>query len=189
MLYDITESADLGIAAFCGLIAVASNKETVGEAVESIMHTIGRFGMKKFAGAVMYVLQTVLDPPKFSQLGEDFEDWQKRWPWMICEPNEKEGKLFAHCLLFIRCSREQARSLLNEIMLAGNFGAFDQRIKRGYGLWIMGYGFNFPKGMVHAIEKTKHNLRLLTHYPEEVLCEPFFRLYHYLWRKLELWRW
>ena len=40
----------------------------------------------------------------------------------------------------------------------------------------------------HAIEKTKHNLRLLSHYPEEVICEPFFRLYHWVWSKLELWR-
>lgn len=187
---------------FCGLIAVASNEETVGVVrpcsptdVESIMHTLGRFGMKKFAGAVMWVIAKVFaydndtanaydndnhclnDWQSFDKLcnqsltktiknpdgsvsaavsenssdgstgspqrldlsatatstgsntasykpsgkkQESFtstglstgslrnqnhslvvSDWQERWPWMICEPNEKEGKLFAHCSLFI----------------------------------------------------------------------------------------
>lgn len=118
-------------------IAVKSNKE--------IMHTLGRFGMKKFAGAVMYVLQTVFAMPDV---------------YLLSPPNEKEGKF-----------------LLNEIMQAGNFGKYDERIKHG--------GTKFT----HAIEKTKHNLRLIGHYPEEVICEPFFRVYHWIWRKLELWRW
>ena len=118
-------------------IAVKSNAE--------IMHTLSQFGMKKFAGAVMYVLQTVFAMPDV---------------YLLCPPNEKEGKF-----------------LLNEIMQAGNFGKYDELIKHG--------GSKFS----HAIEKTKHNLRLLTHYPEEVLCEPFFRVYHWIWRRFELWRW
>lgn len=73
-------------------------------------------------------------------------------------------------------------------MQARNFGAFDQRIRRDYRLRINDYRWSLPRGMVHAVEKTKHNLRLLTHYPEEVMCEPVFRVYHWLWRKLELWR-
>lgn len=118
-------------------ISVKSNEE--------IMHTLGRFGMKKFAGAVMYVLKTVFAMPD---------------EYLICTPNEKEGKF-----------------LLNEIMMAGNFGKYDERIKHGGGQ------------LSHAIEKTKHNLRLLTHYPEEVLWEPWFRVYHWIWRKCRLWRW
>ena len=117
-------------------VAVKSNEE--------IMHTLSRFGMKKFASAVMYVLQTVFAMPDV---------------YLLCPPKEKEGKF-----------------LLNEIMQAGNFGKYDERIKHG--------GTQFS----HAIEKTKHNIRLLTHYPEEVLWEPFFRVYHWVWRKLELWR-
>ena len=96
-------------------------------------------------------------------------DWQTRWPWMICEPNEKEG-----------------RFLLNEIMQAGNFGKYDERIKRPSKSPLKGDFFS-PR-VLHTIEKTKHNLRLLKHYPEEVFCEPFFRVYHWVWRKLELWR-
>ena len=117
-------------------IAVKNNTE--------IMHTLGRFGMKKFASATMYVLQTVFAMPD---------------EYLICKPNEKEGKF-----------------LLNEIMLAGNFGKYDKRIKHG------------GTQTQHAWEKTKHNLRLLTHHPEEVLCEPFFRVYHWIWRRFELWR-
>lgn len=44
-------------------------------------------------------------------------------------------------------------------MQAGNFGKYDDRINRDGGQFS------------HAIEKTKHNLRLLSLYPEEVLWE------------------
>lgn len=117
-------------------VAVKSNEE--------IIHILSRFGMKKFAGAVMYVLQTVFAMPD---------------EYLICPSNQKEGKF-----------------LLNEILQAGNFGKYDDRIKHG------------GTQSQHAWEKTKHNLRLLTHYPEEVLWEPFFRVYHWIWRRLELWR-
>ena len=117
-------------------VAVKSNEE--------IMHILSRFGMKKFAAAVMYVLQTVFAMPD---------------EYLICQPNEKEGKF-----------------LLSEILQAGNFGKYDERIKHG------------GTKSQHAWGKTKHNLRLLTHYPEEVLCEPFFRVYHWIWRRFELWR-
>lgn len=128
--------------------SMAQWAEGMGMSVKSnaeIKHTLSRFGMKKFAGAVMYVLQTVFAMPD---------------EYLICQPNEKEGKF-----------------LLNEIMQAGNFGKYDDRIKHG------------GTKSQHAWEKTKHNLRLLTHYPEEVLCEPFFRVYHWIWRRFELWRW
>lgn len=128
-------------------IAVKSNTE--------IMHTLGRFGMKKFASATMYVLQTVFAMPD---------------EYLICQPNEKEGKF-----------------LLDEIMMAGNFGKYDERIKRPSKSPLKG-DFLSPQ-MRHAWEKTKHNLRLLKHYPEEVICEPFFRVYHWMWRRFELWRW
>lgn len=110
-----------------------------------VMILIGRFGMKKFASATMYVLQTVFAMPDV---------------YLLCEADEREG-----------------RFLLDEIMQAGNFGKYDGRIKHG------------GSQLSHAIEKTKHNLRLIGHYSSEVLWEPIFRVYHWLWRKLELWRW
>lgn len=109
-----------------------------------IMHTLGKFGMKKFTGAVMYVLQKVLAMPDSN---------------LLCPANEEEGKF-----------------LLNEILMAGNFGQYDDRIK------VSSSQFG------HAWEKLKHNFRLIKHYPEEVLWEPWFRLYHWIWRKCELWR-
>ena len=76
-------------------------------------------------------------------------------PWMICEPNEKEGK-----------------KLLEEIMKGGNFGQYDTRdaaLKKG--------------GMMkHGIWKLKRVMRLVRSYPEEALWEPFFRTWHFFWR-------
>ena len=76
-------------------------------------------------------------------------------PWMICAPNEKEGK-----------------KLLTEIMKGGNFGQYDTRdaaLKKG--------------GMVkHGVWKLKRVMRLVRSYPEEALWEPVFRVYHLFWR-------
>ena len=76
-------------------------------------------------------------------------------PWMICEPNEKEGK-----------------KLLAEIMQGGNFGQYDTRdagLKKG--------------GMMkHGLWKLKRVMRLVSSYPEEAMWEPVFRVYHLLWR-------
>lgn len=113
------------------------------------LEIIGRLGMKKFASAMMYVLQRVFAMPD---------------EYLICKPNEKEGEF-----------------LLSEIMQAGNFGKYDERIKRVEGSYM-------KVQCNHAFEKWKHNLRLIAHYPEEVLWEPVFRLYHWVWRKCEFWR-
>lgn len=72
-------------------------------------------------------------------------------PWMICEPNEVEG-----------------RKLLEEIMKGGNLEQYDTRdaaLKKG--------------GMMkHGIWKLKRVMRLVRSYPEEVLWEPVFRVWH-----------
>ena len=113
------------------------------------LEIIGRLGMKKFASAMMYVLQKVFDMPD---------------EYLICRSNEKEGEF-----------------LLSEIMQAGNFGKYDERIKRVEGSYM-------KVQCNHAFEKWKHNLRLIAHYPEEVLWEPVFRVYHWVWRKCEFWK-
>ncbi len=77
--------------------------------------------------------------------------------YYICEPNEKEG-----------------RKLLAEIMQGGNFGHYDERGKN------MRNGGTIP----HAIWKLKRVMRLVSSYPEEALCEPFFRVWHLGWRML-----
>ena len=107
---------------------------------DNAYHVLQRLRLKKFVGAIMYVLKKV------------FAVDQKL---LLCKPNIKEGKF-----------------LLNEILIGGNFGFYDSRNK-----W-------FDKG--HRLEKnlynTKRNLRYLFHYPSEVICIPFWKTWHYLWR-------
>lgn len=61
--------------------------------------------------------------------------------------------------------------LWHEVQLGGNFGQYDPRIRKSH------------NAMIYAWEKLKHNLRLIRHYPAEVLWEPWFRLYHWYWRQ------
>lgn len=79
---------------------------------------------------------------------------------MLCEPNERHG-----------------RSLLNEIMLSGNMGHYDERTKmadrstRWKRFWLM----------------NRHNLRLISYYPGETLWAPFARIKVWAWRKWNGW--
>lgn len=66
----------------------------------------------------------------------------------------------------------RGRFLLHEIMLAGNFGHHDPRIRRRT---------NETRGE-RFVRKCKRNLRFLKHYPGETLCMPLFKMGHYAWR-------
>ena len=182
---------------------------------EEVMAVIRSFGMRKFAGAVMWVLNEVFgganendnenekgnhneneNGPQMTQrdtdggsqadfVGERESSEFKRnlngcpqaddggerelsqinrelkennfAPWLLCEPNEKEGK-----------------RLLEEIMKGGNFGQYDTRdaaLKKG-GM------------MMHGVWKLKRVMRLGSSYPEEALWEPVFRVYHLIWRTI-----
>lgn len=79
--------------------------------------------------------------------------------YLICPVDEKAGSF-----------------LLDEIMLAGNFGRYDKRLSH-----------STSKGK-HAVEKFIRNFRFFKYFPEEVFCEPFYRLFHCGWRVLRLWR-
>lgn len=81
--------------------------------------------------------------------------------WLLCEPSEKYG-----------------RFLLNEIMIAGNFGHDDPRMaslngKEGH----LGYQIK------HAWRRIKRNMRFFASYPEEVFWEPYARMSHFAWKK------
>ena len=144
--------------------------EGLGKPVMSameVMAVLRSFGIGKFAGAVMYVLHEAFENEECllelemrnEKLGIERElpriDRELKAnnyaPWMICEPNEKEG-----------------RKLLAEIMQGGNFGHYDTRdaaLKKG--------------GMMkHGIWKLKRVMRLVRSYPEDVLWEPVFRVWH-----------
>lgn len=86
---------------------------------------------------------------------------------MLWEPNEKRGK-----------------KLLEEIMMGGNFGKFDER----YNWAETTNGSMDYRGASYAITRLRHNFQFLSDYPSEVLWEPLFRVYHWMWRKFKLWR-
>ena len=74
----------------------------------------------------------------------------------VVKPNKKEGEF-----------------LLNEIMTAGNFGKYDKRyISTNRGL-----------NTAHISNLTKRTITIFRHYPTEMLWDPFFRIWHYFWRK------
>lgn len=76
--------------------------------------------------------------------------------YLLTAPNEKEG-----------------RFLLSEIMLAGNFGHYDERMQHERGESALHWG----------LRKVKRNFRFVRSYPSEVLWSPLFKLWHWVWRK------
>ena len=77
--------------------------------------------------------------------------------YLLCETDEDAG-----------------RFLLDEIMLAGNFGKHDQRLKEGrYKTSRIGLMWAWMK----------HNLRLIKYYPADVLWTPVGILRIFLWRR------
>ncbi len=76
--------------------------------------------------------------------------------YLIAEPNAREGKF-----------------LWNEIMIGGNFGQYDMRLRAH-----QNEGF-----LRRNVRMAVRNMRFVKHYPEEALSEPVFRIGHYLWRK------
>lgn len=75
--------------------------------------------------------------------------------YLLCAPNEKAGK-----------------QLLAEVMIAGNFGKFDDRINRN------NYNKLFPRMWGYI----KRNMRYLKDYPQEILFEIPMRTYMYIWK-------
>lgn len=73
--------------------------------------------------------------------------------WMLWEPDEKEG-----------------RYILEQVMMGGNFGHHDERLKHTGG----------KLGAVKAI--LTHNMHLLTHYPSDVIWAPVWIVWHKLWK-------
>ena len=76
--------------------------------------------------------------------------------YLLTAPNEREG-----------------RFLLNEIMLAGNFGQHDERLQHSKGESRLHWG----------LRKVKRNFRFVRSYPSEVLWSPIFKLWQFFWLK------
>ncbi len=84
----------------------------------------------------------------------------------LCHSCESEGKM-----------------LLADILHGGNFGKYDKDR-----VWNLQPDSDIMTRMRYAWQKLRHNFRYLRSYPEEVLWEPPFRLYHWMWRTCRLWR-
>lgn len=85
---------------------------------------------------------------------------------MLYEPSEKDG-----------------RFLLDEIMMAGNFGHSDSRmtalkVEEGK----LSYQVN------KALRRIKRNMRFFRSYPSEVFFEPYSRIWHFAWKKGKMWK-
>lgn len=74
-------------------------------------------------------------------------------------------------LLILPANECEGRFLLNEIMMAGNFGHYDSRNKHKRSKWG-----NFW-------QQTMRNMRFLTRYPREVIWNPWYRVTQFIWRK------
>jgi len=118
--------------------------------------------LTQFAQALMWVMGEVFEEPRHEPTSEQAKsEWKEKWPWMLVEPDERRG-----------------RHLLNEIMLAGNFGKYDPR-----------HGDLSHEGSVHRFcRKTARAARLVRLYPHEALWIPPFMVYHTLWRGCKLWK-
>ncbi len=107
---------------------------------EETVRRLERLRLRRFAGAVMYVLQTVFG----------LEDG----------------------LLLLPPSPGRGRHLLDEIMKAGNFGQYDERIRHN--------ADDTPFDRFRR--KMSRNMGFLTDYPDETLWSPLFKIWHYAWR-------
>lgn len=74
---------------------------------------------------------------------------------LLCAPDERRGQF-----------------LLQEIMLAGNFGHYDERTIR----------FKHDNGVTRLLRRQWRNMRFIWDYPAEVLSVPIYRVYQEIWR-------
>lgn len=78
--------------------------------------------------------------------------------FLLLKPNSKVGTL-----------------LINEVMMAGNFGKYDKRIDR----------YRQDSALHRFVSSIRRNEHFLHHYPLEVLYDAPFKLWLYGWRKLK----
>ena len=76
--------------------------------------------------------------------------------FLVYEPNRKTG-------LF----------MLNEVVESGNFGKFDERKMSGH----------YRSPIMKNLQRLVRDVRMVGYFPSECLWEPWFRVYHYLWRR------
>ena len=81
--------------------------------------------------------------------------------WLFVLPEDK---------MLVAPDKRRGVVLLKEILYGGNFGRYHQEAKKARSQWAK-----------NAL-RSRRDLRLLTVFPSECLCEPLFRLWHFGWR-------
>lgn len=75
--------------------------------------------------------------------------------YLLCEPNKAEGEF-----------------ILEQVMLGGNFGHYDERKKK------------FKNYRIQSlVSSTQHNWHLFTHYPSKVFWAPIWLAWHFVWKR------
>jgi len=95
----------------------------------------------------------------------------------------REVFLIEEKYMIVSVNERYGRQLLDEIMIAGNFGHYDPRLKD-----IGQASHDTSYQIRHAIRRFTRNTRFFAAYPSEVIFEPFARVIHFWWRKFKLWR-
>ena len=80
---------------------------------------------------------------------------------------------FGGRILFCASDEKVGRLLLDEMMTTGNFGHDDTRYKH------LEKSHRWQRGLIGL----KRNWKYLLYFPEEVLWSPFWKFWHYCWRK------
>ena len=76
--------------------------------------------------------------------------------YLITMPNERYGQ-----------------QLMREMMAGGNFGKYDERLLSG----------TFQSKLAANLQRLVRDARMVVYYPSECLWEPWFRIWHWMWRK------
>ena len=121
---------------------------------EDFCKTMKETGMLRFAKAVMWILVHV-----FANQNENASTGSVQVDnkdWLLCEPDEKDG-----------------RFLLNEVIQSGNFGHQDERVKHS----------TDENAFLRFWRLSLYNGRVIRFSPWIVICSPFWRIWHWWWRK------
>ena len=76
--------------------------------------------------------------------------------YLITTPNERYGQ-----------------QLMREMMAGGNFGKYDERLLSG----------TSQSKLITNLQRLVRDIRMVVYYPSECLWEPWFRVWHWMWRK------
>ena len=76
-------------------------------------------------------------------------------------------------LLIAMPDKKRGALLLDEIMMSGNFGKYNERLQKK----------QHNKRIRNNIISFKRQLRFLKYYPLDILCIPFWKTGHWCWRK------